>query len=423
MKKARLITVFMVVFLLTVLLVACGGSETTTTETTTTAKNTTTLNTTTTAQTTTTPVTTAPNPTSLSSLKINGVDISEYVIVYAESPHRRQASIKQYAEFFPVWDFDHETADRLAALIKEVVGVELRVYRDTAVNFSTYEILVGETSRKTVGTALSYSSLESDDYKIAVAEGTKLAICGGEFGTTYHAIDYIEELFASAIENGNYDFEFASDYSKEGTYHLTRIGTIGDSITEGVGSTNSATFSYPAQLGRYLWKDALVFNFGRSGKTMRDDFNDAYTKTDAYTNAVNAAAEIDVFTIMLGTNDSNRDRSWDISDNEKYNAGCKGIIDSLLAKNEKLEFVICNCPAYFGNDGFGSTTVRRLAENLVKSLGEEGYTTSFFNMYNVTKTMSAYYPDSLHPDNTGHMKMAEAFSEFLAEYISNKNSK
>ena len=44
-----------------------------------------------------------------------------------------------------------------------------------------------------------------------------------------------------------------------------RIAFIGDSITEGYGSANPKTDSYPAQLARLLGGDYVVGNFGKSG--------------------------------------------------------------------------------------------------------------------------------------------------------------
>ena len=175
--------------------------------------------------------------------------------------------------------------------------------------------------------------------------------------------------------------------------------------------------SYPAQLGRILWKDALVLNFGNSGSTMRSDLADAYTKRGTYGTAVRSAASVDIFTIMLGTNDSNRDQSWSAADTEAFNQSCLDIMAALKAKNANLEFVIANCPAYFSSANFGSAMVRKIQGELVSIVNEAGYPTTFYDMYSVTKTMSAYFPDQLHPNDMGHLKMAQAFAEYLQTLI------
>ncbi len=365
--------------------------------------------------------TSAAAPTQLSSIRIGDRDLSEYTIVYAQSEYSRYLKISQYRKLFPVYDFDRETAERLSDLIYTVSGIRLPVAEDKSTEAGECEILVGNTNRTDVMSALDLYALKSDDYAIAVHEG-KMAVCGGEYGTTWHAVDYLETLFSETLAAGKTELAFDAEYSYSSTYHLTRIGCIGDSITEGVGSTNSAIFSYPAQLGRYLWKDALVINFGNSGKTMRNDLADSYIRTSTYSDALRQAANIDIFTVMLGTNDSNRDRDWTEADSKLYNDSCRSIFSALKKKNADLRFVLANCPAYFGSDGFGSATVRNLQEALVKTLNDEGFPTAFYDMYATTKEMRSLFPDSLHPNDEGHMKMAEAFAGALGELIDRDTS-
>lgn len=358
-------------------------------------------------------------PAGLTSVKIGDIDISQYRIVYARSEFYRMSLMPQYKEYFPVWNFNKESAERLAEIILNACGVELDIVEDKSSDDEGYEILIGDTSRDAVD-SLALSELASDSYKIATSSD-KFVICGGEYGTTWHALDYIEELFENALSSEEKTLEFGKDFSYDGEYHLTRIGTIGDSITEGVGASSAAYFAYPAQLSRYLWKDALVYNFGNSGKTMRSDLTDAYTKTQTYTDVLNAAPELDIVTIMLGTNDSNRDRNWTALSTTAYKNSCKQIFAALYAKNNDLKFVLANCPAYFGSDGFGSKTVRDLQQELPEELNNLGYNTTFFDMYEVTSSMSSYFPDSLHPNDKGHMLMAQIFSEYLYTLINQES--
>ncbi len=430
MKHFKLIVLMCLVVLMAVTAVACGGSETPgTTATTTTAADATTpaataettpvttipAATTPVVTTTTAPITTAPIPTSFASLKIGETPISDYTIVYAKSPYEVYVKNAQKKPYFPVYDFDHETANRLADLIFEVTGVRLNVVQDTQSAEVANEILVGKTNRK-LTSGVNLADLTTDDYVLNVV-GAKLVICGGAYGTTWHALDYLEAFFADKLAKREVNYAFAKTFSYISSYHLTVIGCIGDSITQGVGASDQAMFSYPAQMGRLLWKDAIVQNFGNSGSTMRNDLNDAYTKRATYEAAVKAAASIDIFTIMLGTNDSNRDRTWDDSDTESYNNSCLGIMEALKKKNKDLHFVLANCPAYFGTDSFGSPKVRQIQSALLPIVNDAGYPTTFFDMYSVTKTMRLYYPDSLHPNDMGHLKMAEAFAEYLQTLI------
>ena len=425
MKNLKLIVLLCLVVVMALTAVACGGgAETTSTtaETTpvaavTTAPETTSaapVATTTVAITTEAPETTTV-PTQFSSMKIGETSISDYVIVYAKSPYEVYTKIAQKKQYFPIWDFDHETANRLSDLIFNVTGVRLDVVQDAKTTQTANEILVGETNRNVEG-GTNIAQLKSDDFFLNVV-GTKLVICGGEFGTTWHAIDYLEKQFADKLSNKETTYTFDSNFAYNGNYHLTVVGCIGDSITQGVGATDQAMLSYPAQLGRILWKDALVLNFGNSGSTMRSDLGDAYTKRGTYGEAVRAAATVDIFTIMLGTNDSNRDRDWSAADTQSYNDSCLAIMKSLKDKNENLKFVLANCPAYFDSANFGSKQVRDIQAALVSIVNEAGYPTTFYDMYTVTKTMKAYFPDNLHPNDMGHLKMAQAFAEYLQTLV------
>ena len=427
MKNLKLIVLLCLVVVMALTAVACGAETTGTTAATTTEADATTAPAeTTAAPTETTPVTTTavvttpatPEttvPAVFSSMKIGETPISDYVIVYAKSPYEAYTKITDKKPYFPIYDFDHETADRLSDLIFDATGVRLKVVQDTKTTETANEILVGETNRTLTG-GTDISKLKSDNYVLNVV-GTKLVICGGEFGTTWHALDYLEAQFNEKLANKETAYTFAADYAYAGTHHLTVIGCIGDSITQGVGASDQAMLSYPAQLGRILWKDALVLNFGNSGSTMRSDLADAYTKRGTYGTAVRSAASVDIFTIMLGTNDSNRDQSWSAADTEAFNQSCLDIMAALKAKNANLEFVIANCPAYFSSANFGSAMVRKIQGELVSIVNEAGYPTTFYDMYSVTKTMSAYFPDQLHPNDMGHLKMAQAFAEYLQTLI------
>ena len=83
-----------------------------------------------------------------------------------------------------------------------------------------------------------------------------------------------------------------------------RIITVGDSITEGVCSSNQKTKSYPSKL-RDLLNDTNkyeVINLGISGRTMMKSGDFSYWEEQAYLDALNS--EADIVILMLGTNDS-----------------------------------------------------------------------------------------------------------------------
>ena len=90
-----------------------------------------------------------------------------------------------------------------------------------------------------------------------------------------------------------------------------RIAFIGDSITEGYGSANPKTDSYPAQLARLLGGDYVVGNFGKSGayvlaaddpyNVKKDRPELSYRNTQQYKDSLTFRADLVV--ILLGCND------------------------------------------------------------------------------------------------------------------------
>ena len=409
MKRIKLLTVTCVLALVVLLLVACGGEVTTSADGSTSTE---------------TPAVTTekPAPTKLTSLKIGDADISEYTIVYAQSPYATHVKMAQFRPYMEVYDFDHETAKRVAALIKELCGVTLSVKVDKSTTETEREILVGSTNRAQTS-ELDIKGLVADEY-IVNQSGTKLVIAGGQYGTTWHAVDYVESLLRDTLANCKTEFAFDSTVNKKGTHHLVRIGCIGDSITDGIGASNEL-LQYTSQLGRYLWKDAIVYDFGSSGATMRDDLADTYTKRVPYTEALRAASTVDIFTIMLGTNDSDRDKSvWNSAKDLLYINGCKNIMEKMQNHNKDLVFVVANCPAYYDPNGhFGSQHVRELAESMIPDLNEAGFPTTFYDMYSVTAGHPEWFPDKLHPNDLGHKEMAKAWAVSLQEKIDSIQAK
>ena len=83
-----------------------------------------------------------------------------------------------------------------------------------------------------------------------------------------------------------------------------RVACVGDSITMGVGTTNPALQSYPAQLQELLGPSWAVTNFGVGGRTM-------LRKVDPFSFGRALKSNPDLVVIMLGVNDS-KTNSWAI---------------------------------------------------------------------------------------------------------------
>lgn len=370
-------------------------------------------------QTTEAPTEPATEAPKLESLKIAGAELSEYTIVYARNTYFKVLSgIRDQLK--GDYDFDHLTAQRLAELIFDRFGVRLEVVQDTKQKEAgEREILIGKTNRK-----LHPETLGNDDYTVSLNE-SRLVICGGAFGTTWHAIDAIADWLDRQAEQGS-TADFTAADSITGTYHLKTVACIGDSITYGATSTNPQYLSFPANMQRILWHDYLITNYGHSGKTMRDDLQDSYMGTDTWKKLMADETGYDLVLLMLGTNDSHRDQDWDSGDDTRFKRSCRILLNAVKEKNPNATFVMMNCPKYFDPNGkFASPHIRELQLEIAKELKAEGFPILFYDMYRFTEQEmgGALFPDNLHPADAGYVVMGKGVSQLVRAVMENEKNR
>lgn len=350
----------------------------------------------------------------LEKLTVGGAELSEYTVIYARNSYYKVLSgIRDQLK--GDYDFDHLTAQRLADLIYERFGVRMTVAQDTKTKAGEKEILIGKTNRK-----LHPETLGADDYTVSLTEG-KLVVCGGAFGTTWHAIDAIEAWLAQKAQDGKTaDFTVADSIT--GTYHLKTVACIGDSITYGATSTDPQYLSFPANMQRILWHDYLITNYGHSGKTMRDDLQDSYMATETWQRLLADRTGYDLVLLMLGTNDSHRDPDWDTEDDSRFKRSCKTLLKAVKEKNPNATLVMMNCPKYFDPNGkFASPHIRELQLETAKWLNAGGFRILFYDMYSFTeKEMGAsLFPDNLHPGDAGYVVMGKGVAQLVRAVTEN----
>lgn len=352
------------------------------------------------------------DPAKAGSLSINGVPLSEYTIVYAAttSGYKRNTSMYNALEHGQENDFNKVTAQELQSALAEKYGVTLSIATDSSAA-GEHEILVGNTKR---GADDVFASNKNDDYTVGMSDGS-LCFVGGAYGTTYHSVEY----FMNYLSENAGDVDLPADFKLEGKHHLTVIGCIGDSITEGIGSSNSM-YSYPEAMNRILWKDCVVLNYGVSGMTMRNDTGGwAYMATGRYSEAQRNAPNVDVFTIMLGTNDSRGDIVGGYGkDQAKFEKGFSDLLAGLSKRGKNARYILMNCPAYYGNESYGADYIVQWQGELYEKY-KESYDLSFFDMRTFSKKNmpSKYFGDLLHPNDAGYVIMAEGIANMLKEYL------
>lgn len=358
--------------------------------------------------------------------KINGNELAKYTIVWAESEYALYQ--KMYPKFLPEKDMNLECAERLQAFFLEKCGTELEIVNEKDNIKSDYEIYVGPVTRNDLFRKLLLGRQREDDYRIVVVEN-RMIICGGECGTTWHALDYFEEQVEQQLsENKKVVFEDKYDYA--GEYHLIKIGMVGDSITQGSGSSTAArgVLAHPNQIGRILWKDCLVYNYGQAGRTMREDHGDSYMAASVYQEALAGAKQMDIMTIMLGTNDADRffkaNGKWTDADDAQFIASCEKMVQRFYDRNNNLKFFIFNAPTCYRQDSdyvAGIPDVREAQQAAFNALKDKGFDMlGFLDVGKLTEDMALYFSDGLHPNDAGHKMLAEKIAEYLKSELLDK---
>ncbi len=378
------------------------------------------------AATTTTAATDAPQPPAVTSveLTVNGNDLAGYTIVYAPSPFEARMAM----QFTTEYDFYKLIAKDIAERIYAQTGVMLPVTKDTAAE-SELEILVGPTNR----TESAPINDQLDVYKTYVkVAGSKLVVGGGYdsseytadqrsshcFASTYHAWDRVEAYLSDSMAAGTTAVDLPADADFSATVDLITVACVGDSITEGDGSEVWSVHSYPAVLERILWKDHLIINVGKCGKTMLEDHERHYRNGCVqYTAMTRYAAKFDYVLFMLGTNDFIQYPNWPAENDEKFLTSADNLVEDITKKNKDVEFVIMNSAVYYGTSGASADHVRDLQSQLPARLEAKGLTAYFFDMYDYTakNVGQANFKDSTHPNNKGYAIIAAGVAEMLTE--------
>ncbi len=383
---------------------------------------------------TTTPTEEEAQPIIPTSLKIKDADISEYTIVYAYNPQR--ATYQQYSSLVTQdTEYDKQTAENLAALIKTHFGATVEVIRDDERAAGEKEIIIGTTNRGLVDATLStFSSVK--DYCVR-ENGGKIVICGSSYGATWHAAeDFINGVLSQNTEVAKIN----SGYYLKAKANMLVVGCIGDSLTNGSKPSGYTTSSvpdsirrdivaYPAVLQRIAWKDMVVYNYGLGGRTMIENFvwtdgsgNHGWTSCQYYQPCMENAVNIDLALIMLGTNDANRTRAEAAGYNfgttsykNTFIKGCEKIVNDLKAKNSNMRIALLNCPVAHNDFETDMTYyIRPYQKAAARQLGLD-----YLDMYAETfnKTSSDDYPDKLHPKDEGYTKYAEIVNGLISPIV------
>lgn len=186
-----------------------------------------------------------------------------------------------------------------------------------------------------------------------------------------------------------------------------RIACVGDSITEGAGTKNQSTSSYPVVLDQLLGKGYNVLNCGRSAATMLKKSDFSFWETNQLYNLF--VFKPDIITIALGTNDS-KDHNWDAANFENdYIA----LIDSLKTLLPQSTIFISNPPPAFDHSwGINDSTICFQILPIIQRISKQE-NVKIIDFYTPMKDQIQLFPDKIHPNEEGATLMAEIIKKSI----------
>lgn len=209
-----------------------------------------------------------------------------------------------------------------------------------------------------------------------------------------------------------------------------RISCLGDSITFGLCASNPEK-SYPSVLGALLGDGYTVKNFGKSGATVINDYEEVpdryspYVKSEEYKLAM--ASQPDTVILMLGMNDGNPTHHFNEQNggeiSEYYLSLYKNVLSGMISDIQRLNtspkvYLVCTTEmTRTVSKIFSEDYVRNFLSNLEKlrEIQREVANEKNIPIIDTKANMQdpSYYDDGCHLTDTGYAKLAECIYRSL----------
>lgn len=202
---------------------------------------------------------------------------------------------------------------------------------------------------------------------------------------------------------------------------VLNVVCVGDSITEGVGSSNKSAYSYPSQLQKLLGDGYKVVNCGKSKATALGSYSKYWNTNGIYYNTTTQykaalAASPDIVLIMLGTNDAKHVTGSITESVDQFYAALKELGETFANLESKPKVYIMASP-YRYEDNARKANMDSAIIPTQKKLAEDmgwGYIDLFTVTKNALKTKNIY-SDKLHFNDDGYAVLAEAIKAALTK--------
>ena len=184
----------------------------------------------------------------------------------------------------------------------------------------------------------------------------------------------------------------------------TVIACVGDSITYGVIPNTpgkQTNRNYPAVLAEHLGEGFEVLNFGKPGSSLTEK-GVCYRNRDGYPLSLEAKAQ--VYIIMLGTNDANKDAEWDA---RLFESDLKDMVDAYREANPDAAIFLMAPPAVFPNTATGETAMNvdmlgGEIRKIVQDVAEEKQA-GYIDLFAETEGHPEWFVgDGIHPTDEGY---------------------
>ncbi len=207
---------------------------------------------------------------------------------------------------------------------------------------------------------------------------------------------------------------------------VTAIATVGDSITDGWGSTTSANERWPNHLARRLFsqtdgKKFAIVNGGISGNRVTTEANSLFGQNlqARFERDVLALSNVSHMVLMEGINDIGMSSRANLISAGEITAGYRQVIARAHARGIKVigaTLTPYEGAAYFTEEG---EAVRQQVNAFIRNSGEFDGVIDFEKAIqdpaNPQRIIPAFTEDHLHPNNAGYKAMADAVDMSLFE--------
>lgn len=331
---------------------------------------------------------------------INGNPLADYTVVYKSVTN----------------DFNYKgVATEFVSYVKDTFGVELNMLSDK-VPENEKEIIFGWIHSRDI-CADNPADMDIGGYEIIVS-GNKLLINSSSVNGCYAGYEALLEKIKTSPDG------IFNDQAIEGEKKIIKVACVGDSITQGINSTDTINMTYPAYIQQMLGYDYYVLNAGLSGYSICKIDEYAYYKSKQYLQARELKPDVVLF--ALGTNDANPTpsqpyKNWEDPQYDRTNVFIEStneLLDAFVKINPDVQIYMILPASLFkvGNDGWSAeawtANIVKYSHPLLKQIAENRNLQTV-DLFPWSEENKAVFTDGLHPKDETY----KTFAQFIYDSI------